>query len=96
MIFFMANENFILLPKSIWKSVCDDIAIIKNRLEVICPAADCDEYLSSEEARKFLGVSKRTWQTYRDQHRVPFSVAGRKIYVKKADLVSFMESNKIC
>ena len=74
MIFFMANENFILLPKSIWESVCDDIAIIKNRLEVICPAADCDEYLSSEEARKFLGVSKRTWQTYRDQHRVPFSI----------------------
>lgn len=70
----MANENFILLPKSIWESVCDDIAIIKNRLEVICPAADCDEYLSSEEARKFLGVSKRTWQTYRDQHRVPFSI----------------------
>ena len=34
--------------------------------------------------------------TYRDQHRVPFSQYGRKIYVKKADLVSFMESNKIC
>ena len=88
----MANENFILLPKSIWESVCDDIAIIKNRLEVICPAADCDEYLSSEEARKFLGVSKRTWQTYRDQHRVPFSQYGRKINVKTAAIIIKVES----
>lgn len=91
----MKKLEIILIPKPIWEAICNDIAIIKSKLEAICPATGCDEYLSSEDARKFLGVSKRTWQTYRDEHVVPFSQFGRKIYVRKADLVSFMEKNKI-
>jgi excisionase family DNA binding protein len=42
-----------------------------------------------------LGVSAKTWQTYRDERRIPFSQFGRKIYVKRADLEAFMEKHYI-
>lgn len=53
------------------------------------------EWLESEEARKLLGVSQRTWQRYRDIRAIPFSQFGPKIYVKRADLEDFFESHLI-
>ena len=53
------------------------------------------QWVESTVARKLLGVSQKTWQTYRDERRIPFSQFGRKIYVKRADLETFMESHYI-
>lgn len=53
------------------------------------------EWIESEEARKFLGVSQKTWQNYRDQRLVPFSQIGRKIYVNRADLDAFLRNHRI-
>ena len=54
-----------------------------------------NEWVESAEARKLLGVSQRTWQYYRDKKIIPFSQFGRKIFVRRADLNSFMEKNYI-
>jgi excisionase family DNA binding protein len=87
--------QLVLLPKTEWEA-------IKNKLEEVASlvvSRNNDEanslWIESGEARKLLGVSQTTWQNLRDQRKIPFSQFGRKIYVKKADLQSFMESNYI-
>ena len=58
-------------------------------------AAKEDEWLTSEEARKILGVSPKTWQNYRDRGIIPFSQTGRKIYVLRSDLDNYLKSHRI-
>ena len=53
------------------------------------------EWIESEDARKLLGISPKTWQNYRDQHLIPFSQIGRKIYVNRADLDAFLRKHRI-
>lgn len=54
-----------------------------------------EEYLDSARVCKELGVSLRTFQRYRDEHRIAFIQRGRKIYVKRSDLDAFQEANRI-
>ena len=53
------------------------------------------EWIESEDARKILGVSPKTWQNYRDKRIIPFSQIGRKIYVNRADLDAFLRKHRI-
>lgn len=53
------------------------------------------QWIESPKARQMLGVSAKTWQTYRDNRIIPFSQFGRKIYVKRQDLEDFLQSNYI-
>ena len=52
-------------------------------------------WLTSEEARRLLGVSNKTWQEYRNRRYFPFTQIGRKIYVKRSELEAFMEKHSI-
>lgn len=52
-------------------------------------------WVESEEARKMLGVSPRTWQSMRDRRELPFSQYGRKIYVRRADIEAFLVDHMI-
>lgn len=54
-----------------------------------------NQWIESTQVRKILGISTKTWQTYRDERRIPFSQFGRKIYVKQSDLESFMQEHYI-
>ena len=54
-----------------------------------------NEWIESAKAKEMLGVSQKTWQTYRDQRVISFSQVGRKIYVKRADLETFMQQHYI-
>jgi excisionase family DNA binding protein len=54
-----------------------------------------EEWLSGSEARKMLGISQKTWQTYRDRKYIPFSQYGRKIRVKKSDVEAYLMSHYI-
>lgn len=85
----------VLIPQEQWQSLnnkLDRLAeMIENR-----NASDRDaEWLESEAARKLLGVSVKTWQSYRDQRVIPFSQIGRKIYVNRADLDAFLHRHRI-
>ena len=67
-----------------------------RRLEDTNDMQNCkDEYLCSKQVCKELGVSPRTFQRYRDEHRIAFIQRGRKIYVKRSDLEAFQEANRI-
>lgn len=52
-----------------------------------------NDWIDSNEVITILGISRRTWQTYRDEGVIPFVQFGRKIYVRRNDLNAFMEAN---
>lgn len=54
-----------------------------------------DEWVTSEEARKVLGVSPKTWQAYRDKRLLEFAQIGRKILVRKSSLEAFLAEHTI-
>ena len=85
----------VVLPKSVWEAVTTELHEIKNLFQKKSEEEVNNQWIESVEARKILGVSAKTWQTYRDERRIPFSQFGRKIYVKRADLEAFMEKHYI-
>lgn len=87
--------SMVVLPKSAWEAVTDELREIKNLFQKKSEEEANSQWIESVEARKMLGVSAKTWQTYRDERRIPFSQFGRKIYVKRADLEAFMEKHYI-
>ena len=56
---------------------------------------DAEQYLNGKQVCQELNISSRTFQRYRDQHRIPFIQRGRKIYVKRSDLDAFQDENRI-
>lgn len=68
---------------------------IKQTLRDMRSGNNSDEFIESENARKMLGICQKTWQTYRDRRLIPFIQIGRKIYVKRSDLESFMAEHYI-
>ena len=85
----------VVLPRTAWEEVTTEIRELKNILQKKSEEEVNSQWIESTQARKMLGVSPKTWQTYRDERRIPFSQFGRKIYVKRADLEAFMESHYI-
>lgn len=85
----------VLLPQSEWEGLKQDLKELAKMVMNRNQADTMNEWIESSEARKMLGVSQKTWQTYRDNRTIPFSQFGRKIYVRKADLEAFMQAHYI-
>jgi hypothetical protein len=85
----------VVLPESAWEGVKADIQDLKELLTKKSTEEVGNEWIESIEARKMLGVSPKTWQTYRDRRIIPFAQIGRKILVKKSDLEAFMQEHYI-
>ena len=92
----MEKMNFIVLTEEQYVRIEQNLSVI---VEILVNNGisknQKDEWITGSEARKLLDVCPKTWQTYRDERKIPFSQFGRKIYVKRADLNAFMEKNKI-
>lgn len=92
----MENFKFIILTDEQYEQINQKLLSINEFLKNITTHDQQQtEWLTSEEARKLLKVSRKTWQTYRDERRISFSQFGRKIYVRRSDLDIFMEKHKI-
>ena len=85
----------VMLPQSVWEKFMGQVQRLDDRLQEIQNGSTLNKWIESEEARKQLGVSSRTWQAMRDKRQIPFSQFGRKIYVKQSDLDAFMMSNYV-
>jgi hypothetical protein len=85
----------VVLPQSVWEGVKTDIQDMKELLTKKSTEEAGNEWIESVEARKMLGISPKTWQTYRDRRIIPFAQIGRKILVKRSDLEAFMEAHYI-
>ena len=85
-----------LVPQKIVDELVEDVKSIKASLQSSHSQTILrEEWIPSNEVLKQLGISRKTWQKYRDERRIPFSQFGRKIYVKRTDLEAFMENHKI-
>lgn len=91
-----ASLSMVVIPKSVWEGLAKDVQEVKSILTKKAEDAVNSQYIESSEVKRILGVSQKTWQNYRDERRLPFVQFGRKIFVKRVDLESFMESHKIC
>lgn len=59
------------------------------------PALNGEHYLTGEQLCKFLNISKRTLQGYRDSGVMPFiSVFGKLLY-KESDILAILEENYV-
>lgn len=85
----------VVLPKSALDELKSSISDLKEMIMGKALEEVSSQWVESEEARKILGVSPKTWQTYRDSRALPFSQFGRKIYVRRADIETFLESHMI-
>ena len=84
-----------VMPQSLVDRFMGHMAMVEERLQEIQKGSTLNKWIESEDARKQLGVSSRTWQAMRDKRQIPFSQFGRKIYVKQSDLDAFMMSNYV-
>ncbi len=52
-------------------------------------------FIESKKIPKLLGISQKTWQTYRDKRFIPFIKFGSKIWVKRSDIEDFLNQHYI-
>ena len=88
-------QALVILPKVELDAITASLNEIKELIKGKAKEEVEAQWIESEEARKMLGVSSKTWQTYRDSRVIPFSQFGRKIYVRKGDIEAFLQSNLI-
>lgn len=89
------EQTFVLLPKSELEAITASLEEVKALIKGKAKDDAGAEWIESTEARKMLGVSQKTWQTYRNSRALPFSQFGRKIYVRRADIDAFLQSHTI-
>ena len=87
--------TMIMVPEEEWRNLHDTLEQIIDLITRRNADDSSSEWIESEAARKLLGISPKTWQNYRDQRLIPFSQIGRKIYVNRADLDTFLCKHRI-
>ena len=87
--------NMALVPMEVWDAVKKDLAEVKALLTNQKKDEITNEWVPCSDAQKMLGVSGKTWQKYRDERIIPFSQIGRKIYVKRKDILDYLEKHYI-
>ena len=90
-----AMPSVVMLPQAEWEGIKDLLNEVKDTLQTKSAEEVNSQWIESTEARKMLGVSAKTWQSYRDARVIPFSQFGRKIYVRRADIEAFMQQHYI-
>jgi len=90
-----SNLNFAVVPHDFLEKIDSEIRELKNLLRVKTEDERKSELIESVKIPKLLGISRKTWQTYRDKRLISFSQIGNKIYVKRADLECFMAEHYI-
>lgn len=83
------------VPEEEWRNLHDMLERIIDLITQRNADDSNSEWIESEDARKILGVSPKTWQNYRDKRVIPFSQIGRKIYVNRTDLDAFLRQHRI-
>lgn len=81
---------FFLIEKSDLDALRQEIREL--RLVVESQQIQSTQWVASSDVPSYLGISRRTWQNYRDMKLIAFSQIGRKIWVNRSELDAFIES----
>ena len=87
------GKEFLLIEKADLENIRKEFQELKQLIEN--KQSKVSEWINSEEVPNYLGVSRKTWQNYRDKKLISFSQIGRKIWAKRSDLDNFIESGMI-
>lgn len=87
--------NFIVLEKEKFEKLTNDLIEIKEAIQTRKEEDFSSSFIESKKIPKLLGISLKTWQTYRDKGQIPFIQFGSKIWVKRVDLETFMNSHYV-
>ncbi|UBM62784.1 helix-turn-helix domain-containing protein [Candidatus Sulfidibacterium hydrothermale] len=87
--------DIIKIETDVFEEIHKNLQDIKERLNEMKLQNIEDTWLSSKQVQRILGISQKTWQTYRDKRLIRFSQVGQKIYVKAAWLEEFLEKHSI-
>ncbi len=87
--------EFTLIEKSRLEQLESNILEIKESLSQRNESDLSSTYIESKKVPKLLGISQKTWQTYRDNRTIPFIQFGSKIWVKRKDIEDFLNSHYI-
>jgi len=90
-----SNLNLTVVPSDFLEKMEADLQELKESLRVKNEQEINSQWIESVKVPKILGISRKTWQTYRDRKMINYSQIGSKIYVLRADLESFMISHRI-
>jgi excisionase family DNA binding protein len=74
-----------VISKTVKQAVKDDKGKLKSSVQ--------KEWLTNKEVCEMLSTTLRTMQNYRDKGVISFSKVGSKLYYRKSDIDSFLESN---
>ena len=77
------NLQMAVVPQSFLDRLEEKIENLENILRDKSESEQNSQWIESVKIPKILGVSLKTWQTYRDKRLIPFSQIGSKIFVKK-------------
>ena len=89
------NLQMAVVPQSFLDRLEEKIENLENILRDKSESEQNSQWIESVKIPKILGVSLKTWQTYRDKRLIPFSQIGSKIFVKMEDLENFINSHYI-
>lgn len=84
-----APLSMAVVPQSFLNGLMDEVREVKSLLQKKSEEEVNSQWIESTQVRKRLGISAKTWQTYRDERRIPFSQFGRKIYVKRKPPIKY-------
>ena len=87
--------NLALIPQVFLEKMEADITELKELMRTKNENEINSLWIESTKIPEILGISRKTWQTYRDRRLIPFSQIGSKIYVKRSDLEDFMNSHTV-
>lgn len=90
-----SSLSLTVVPSDFLSRLEQELTEVKNLLRQKSEQEVSDQWIESVKIPKLLGISRKTWQTYRDKRLIPFSQIGSKIYVKHADLEQFMNAHYI-
>lgn len=89
------NLNLAVVPQNFLNKMEVEIREMKAILMAKSESEINSQWIESVKIPKLLGISRKTWQSYRDKKLISFSQIGSKIYVKRVDLENFMNDHYI-
>lgn len=87
--------NLSSLPEEELNFIKEGISSIKESLSKKSEEDFSASFIESKSIPKLLGISQKTWQTYRDKGTIPFIQFGSKIWVKRIDIETFLNNHYI-
>ena len=92
----MKTEKSMQLSLPLFSEVLDKLESMEKKLEQIAKQSPLEEtWLDNQEVAKFLRVTPRTLQNYRDQGILPFSQVGSKIYYRASGIKKHLEDHYV-